>query len=433
MFDRFRPLGSLRSHDPNADVVLDRGMGHLLWDTQGKEYIDFIGGYSAMNLGHGHPRLVAAAQSQLTQLTFCTGNQSKARSELEAKLAGLFQGVWGNETVKVWLSTTGSRAVEIAWKIAVSNRPGRLMRFDLGFHGRSLATALISDTARCQAIDCNISGTQSAPGIVPYPLCGSACGGTCAQCDASIAIAEAYLREHSHETSAMIVEPAIGSRGYYFASNSYYRRLASLMRKNGVLLISDEVQMGLGRMGSMIASVAGGWVPDLVLFGKSLGGGITPISCVVGRNTLMDRLPEGIESETFAATAFACRIACEVIAILNEETFLEKVLTTGERFRQELRRVLPPNLIVDGRGLATAVSMTEVESPASPSGDDNNLMRTSTSDWMRKWVAWARQNGLLVHLTSAAQNRVAILPPLSVDESTMHRVVQILSSFWNNK
>ena len=454
MSSTFRPAGAGRSHDPHANLVFKRGSGHRVWDTTGRVYIDLIGGYSSLNLGHAHPVLLAVAQEQLKQLTFCTGGNSPWMAELEQALVDVVSRSrlpGGTELLnsparqagptmnsparqagptmsttwtspKVWLSTTGARAVEVAWKVAFANRPGGLMRFDLGYHGRSLATSLISDTQRSSALTVfsQLDETQlEGNGVVPYPRCGSQCDGHCLECNASISAAQSWLKRNGQTTSAMIMEPAIGARGYYFASGEYYRRLVRLLREHDLLVISDEIQMGLGRLGFMVASHAQGWIPDLIVFGKSLGGGITPISAVIGDANRMDRLGQGIESESFAANPLACKIAIEVLTILNDAILLERVRLVGNRFRELLQKSLPNECRVDGRGLCTAIDLSSF-------GDES-------AEVTRRWVCQLREHGVLVHLTGAQSDRVAIIPPLNVDEETLWHVANILSRTWKDR
>lgn len=432
MSQLFRPLGTGRSHDPHAGLVIERGAGHEVWDTDGRSYIDFVGGYSTLNLGHAHPRLIAVAQDQLRKLSFYTGGNTPERNLLEAQIAKLFETGLSCQTglpvlhpatvtgpaIKVWLSTTGSRAVEIAWKLAYANRPGRLMRFDLSYHGRSLATAQITDTLRSDALSGSAltdASVESLLGIIPFPRCGSTCDGSCTQCESSLAVAHDWLAHHHHSTSAMILEPAIGARGYYFAPPRYYRRLVAMIREHGVLVISDEVQMGLGRLGAMVVSHADGWFPDLLVLGKSLGGGLLPISAVVGHAVGMDRLPQGIESETFAANPLACRIARETLTLLNDENFLMQVRFEGDRFRSALRNALP-EVSVDGRGLASVIDLAGIAGhPAEVA-------------W--KWVSRLREKGLLVHLSGVNRDRIVITPPLNVGASVLEAAVRSLSENW---
>jgi 4-aminobutyrate aminotransferase/(S)-3-amino-2-methylpropionate transaminase len=436
VFESYRPRGAFRSHDPHAQLVFERAQGDRIWDSQGREYIDCIGGYSSLNLGHSHPHLVATAISQMEELSYCTGGSSRLRWDVEQQLSLLLEGK-ANGDVKVWLSTTGSRAVEIAWKIAYAQRPGGIMRFDLGYHGRSLATAEISDTASSDALYYQATSRDRVPRqrwLVPYPRCGSQCIGNCPECNRSIACAEEHLSREATHISAMIVEPAIGSRGYYFASPGYYRRLEKLLRDHQVLLVSDEIQMGLGRLGSMLVSVSDGWTPDMVIVGKSLGGGLLPISAVIGRSDIMDRLPEGIESETFVASPLACRIAIEVLRLLNQPAFLNKILEHGILFRDMLRDKIPQGVLVDGRGMATVLDLSRMGGNARAKHTVGNMAKpTGLESIAWNCVEHARERGVLVHLTGEQRNRIAILPPLIVEQSTLVHVASVIGSFWKEE
>jgi 4-aminobutyrate aminotransferase / (S)-3-amino-2-methylpropionate transaminase / 5-aminovalerate transaminase len=398
-------------------MVFSKGLAHTLWDSSGRPYLDFINGYSANNLGHLHPGLVQAAQEQLTQLAFCTGGSCTGRGELEKKLAEIWkrssaESGMMNQNPAVWLSSTGARAVEIAWKIAFANRPGSILRFDLAYHGRSLATAEISDTPSSLALKKHLDARAAKQFVVPYPRCGSSCKGFCDECQSSLELVRQWLPRFGEQTSAMILEPAIGARGYFFASSCYYRQLVKLLRDHGILVIADEIQMGLGRWGAMMASCMQGWVPDLAVFGKSLGGGIATIAAVVGKASMMDRLPQGIESETFAANPFACRIGLASLQLLNDEGLLGQVRRNGSQYRDVLRKVLPSSAKVDGIGLATVIDLSE------------NGERGEGLAWnlVREW----RENGLLVHLTGPNRDRIALIPALNVPWQVLEQSVGII-------
>ncbi|MEI8211111.1 MAG: aminotransferase class III-fold pyridoxal phosphate-dependent enzyme [Planctomycetota bacterium] len=434
-----RPRGTLRSHDPLHALTFGCGQGPWVWDTAGKRYLDLICGYSACNLGHAHPALVAAATSQLQQLTFAHGGQHPGRDQLESQLANIWkqsllvapgahpkesgmdanagETTSGDPPIQVWLSTTGARAIEVAWKLACTYRPGGVARFDLAYHGRSLATSLITDTRRSQVhfdhSDENV--------VIPFPIAcecdvdlplaaiSSEC---CEACQLSLDIANERLGRWAVDLSFLVVEPAIGSRGYYFASPEFHRRLVRLSREHGLLVISDEIQMGLGRLGPMIVGNEDGWEPDLVVLGKSLGGGIVPISAVLGRADILDRLGEGIESETFAASPLACRIASCVLEELSSPCLLEESVQMGKNFRERLRERLPRQLSIRGRGMATALGLEAW----GPNG----------AAVAHGWVHALSHSGVLAHLTGSNRDRIALLPPLNVSASLLEDTIDAL-------
>lgn len=432
-----RPVGTFRSYDPLDGIVFAKGDGLTLWDTDGKSYMDFISGYSASNLGHSHPELVRAVVSQVNELTFCTNANTLVRQELERALADLWRkskhSCTEDSVAKVWLGSSGARAVEVAWKLAHANRPGILMRFDLAYHGRSLATAHISDTRASGALRTQLHvglpqpqqdamGQEPSTGVVPFPCCGTANKETCEQCDASLAATRHWLESHAHETSAMIVEPVIGSRGYYFACRNFHRRLAAVLREYQIQIISDEIQMGLGRLGKMLVSHEDGWDADFTVVGKSLGGGVVSVAAVIGQAKKMDALVEGIESETFSANPLGCRVAVESLRLLNDERLMRDVVTNGERFRDWLRAYLPEFLKVDGLGLATVIDLAGVPSEVG-----------LTSEVARFWVCQMKECGMLTHLTGARRDRIAFIPPLVIDGASLERATQIAVDFWRSE
>lgn len=432
-----RPVGTFRSYDPLDGLVFAKGEGHTLWDTNGKSYLDFISGYSTSNLGHSHPELVQAVVSQLNELTFCTNANTLVRQELERSLADLWRKSKQSPAVdafaKVWLCSSGARAVEVAWKLAYANRPGILMRFDLAYHGRSLATAHISDTRASDALrtQLGVKGRQPqqeamgiAPlaGVIPFPCCGTSGKEACQRCEVSLASARLWLESHAHETSAMIVEPVIGSRGYYLACGDFHRRLANVLREFQIQIISDEIQMGLGRLGKMLVSHDDGWDADFTVLGKSLGGGILSMAAVVGQANTMDALLEGIESETFAANPLGCRVALESLRLLNDERLLRDVVVLGESFRDWLRGGLPEFLKVDGLGLATVIDLAGVPKEVG-----------IASKVAFDWVCQMKECGMLTHLTGARRDRIALIPPLVIDGASLESAAKIVMDFWKSK
>ena len=440
-----RPLGTLRSYDPLHTLQVVRGYGPHVWDASGRRYLDMICGYSACNLGHSHPRLVSAAMEQLQTLAFANGGESPWRDALESRLAELWRASQSDRAsdVKVWLSTTGARGVELAWRVASAVRPGGVARFDVGYHGRSMGSAMISDTARSNALDENCLHTL----IIPFPRHGLAATGVaapgfaatgvpfvcsgedCCVCDEALAVAKKLLSVHADRLSVLIVEPAIGARGYWFASVHYYRRLIEFAKSLGLVVVSDEIQMGLGRLGPLLVGIDDGWSPDLVVLGKSLGGGMVPISAVLGPGDWMDRLPSAIESETFAATPLACRIAAEVLRVMEEEVISagrvpkvgrpkadkpQALAQKGGAFRELLRDNMPGCVRIEGRGMASVLSFDALGDPG--------------VDVAKRFTVVLSGLGVLVHLTGPRRDRVALIPPLNIPEDMLLESVALFAA-----
>jgi 4-aminobutyrate aminotransferase-like enzyme len=454
---RFRPIGTIRSHDPHQHLGWTKGQGAWLWDSEGNRFLDCVSGYSTNVLGHCHPVLVAALTDQASRLSFATGGECTLRSELEEQLCELTANSLRNslhqfgtyelsrnapsrESFKAWISTTGARAIEIAWRIAYQRRPGRLVTFDLGYHGRSIATSLISDTAQQTGLLDTRESDERIAIPFPQPLTGDRLAWSTA-CDESLERFRTILQQRADELSALLVEPAIGSRGYYFAPSEYFQKLTALARDFGLIVISDEIQMGLGRLGSLVASHGQGWHPDLLVLGKALGGGMVPVSCVLGKACLMDSLGAGLESETFAASPLACRLGLETLKVLGSSD----CVATSSKLHNSLRRDLAGGIgcqAVDGAGSATvidfqaaaaqltdAIGVTGRLTSQQPS-EQKRSNRTFATEIAYRFAELLRENGILVHVTGGQRDRIAIIPPLNVGENEISLVADVCQVAW---
>jgi 4-aminobutyrate aminotransferase-like enzyme len=300
--------------------------------------------------------------------------------------------------------------VELAWKIASACRPGSVLRFDLAYHGRSMATAWISDTARSNAIPFDPENGLA----IPFPVLPIANEERLnAACERILEQAQDLMAKHHRNLSMLLMEPAIGSRGYYFAPPWFCRRLAETAHAYGMLVVSDEIQMGLGRLGAWSVACDDGWSPDLIILGKALGGGIVSMGAVVGPEKLMDSLPEGIESETYAAMPLACRISSEVIEILHQQGWVRSAKDRGNAWRDDLRAILPDAITVEGRGLASVLQFP---------GRDGKGAETAF-----EWVVDLSRSGLLLHLTGPARDRLAMIPPLNITREAMAEALDTIA------
>ena len=427
-----RPRGSHRSYDPLSHLVFLRSQGEYVWDEQGRKYLDLICGYSACNLGHAHPRLTAAVCEQISEQTWAHGGQSQLRSRLEETLGSLWDqntppGRKPHRYSKVWLTVSGARAIEIAWKLAYAKRPGSTIGFDLAYHGRSLASALLSDTERSEAFGPH--GSLENHATIPFPrhlhgLCApilmpDACNDAssnpqeahaeksplCAECQRALEQASQTFEKLKSRASILFVEPAIGARGYYFAPAAFMQRLVALARNYDLAIVSDEIQMGLRRTGPMFLCRGQAWEPDLLVLGKSLGGGILPIAAVVGPDDWIDGIGPGIESETFAAYPMACRLALETLEILQTPNLRSDIERKGDFFRSLLSTHLPEPLVTLGSGLACCVSFENLPN--------------SGSELAFQVVKKLADQGVLIHLTGPKRNRIAAIPSLLIQESSL--------------
>jgi 4-aminobutyrate aminotransferase/(S)-3-amino-2-methylpropionate transaminase len=355
-FRQVHPAAACRDHDPKFGPVFVRGAGSRLWDSNGDDFIDLTCGYSAANFGQAFPPLVAAATRQLHTLSHVTGDPHVGRIELAEKLLSAFQLPTGNS--RAMFNVTGARAVETAWKAAVAYRPGKLLTIGPCYHGRSLATLTLSPMPPASPRDAScgqfnsdepqkVLAEDASPGCSPwsaevihapataYPYC-SVCPVhlTFPNCELScVRSVLQIIGERAQELSAVLVEPAIGARGTIAPPGEFLLKLRRLTQQHGILLIADEVQTGLGRYGSLSLSQAQGWRPDLLVIGKSLGGGLVPISAVLGRADVLDQLPIGSESETYAGSPLATAVAIEVLSQLCSGNWIAEGARLGAQLR----------------------------------------------------------------------------------------------------
>lgn len=408
-----------RTSDPAFGPVIVRGEGCRVWDASGREYFDLMCGYSAANFGHAFAPLVRAANEQLVRLTHLTGLPHPGRTRLAERLIE-HCGQLGRD--KVIFNTSGSRAVETAWKAAVSYRPGKIVSLTPAYHGRSLASSVLSDTSRIEGLEPFTSFAVRRPadefaycaacplGLV-HPSCDIACQRSLLE----------WLEQESPHISAVIAEPALGARGYIAPPPAYWQRIRQLTAEHGILMIADEVQTGLGRAGDWLLSRLQGWSADLVVLGKSLGGGITPISAVVGRAEVLDALPAGSESETFAASPLGTAIALEVLDQLERGPWLERAGEIGRTLQQALRESLsrsgnahpPPR--VEGFGASAALEFVGCMSD-----------RVAAAAEARRVAERCVAAGLLIHYSGPYATRIVFLPALTISDADLAEIARRL-------
>lgn len=317
------------------DVVIDRAKGVWVWDVEGNKYLDFLAAYSAVNQGHCHPRIVAAAKDQLERVTLTSrafrNNQLGPLCEEICKLSGYQRFLPMN---------SGAEAVETAIKAArkwahrikgVPDDRGEIIAFSGNFHGRT--TTIVGFSSDEQYRD---GFGPFTPGfrVLPY---GDA--------DA----VEAAITE---ETVAILLEPIQGESGIVAPPPGFLARMRNLASARRVLLMIDEIQSGLGRTGKLFCFEHEGIRPDIVIIGKALGGGIVPISGILADDEVMGVFKPGDHGSTFGGNPLACAVARVALAVLVEEGLVENSARLGEYFLQGLRALGSPHVKeIRGRGL----------------------------------------------------------------------------------
>ncbi|MEU9390763.1 ornithine--oxo-acid transaminase [Streptomyces sp. NPDC048324] len=359
-------------------VVVARAEGTWVEDVEGRRYLDMLAGYSALNFGHRHPALIEAAHRQLDRLTLTSRAFHNDRlAEFAERLAGLT----GMDMVLPM--NTGAEAVESGIKVArkwaydVKGVPADRATIVVAaenFHGRTTTIVGFStdETART-------GFGPFAPGfrIVPYN---------------DLAALEAAVDD---TTAAVLIEPIQGEAGVIIPDDGYLAGVRELTRRTGCLFVADEIQSGLGRTGRTLAVEHESVVPDLVLLGKALGGGIVPVSAVVGRRDVLGVLHPGEHGSTFGGNPLAAAIGTAVVDLLETGEFQRRATELGVVLRGGLSRLLGKGVVgFRARGLWAGVDID----PALGTG--------------REVSARLMHKGVLVKDTHGSTIRLA--PPLTI-------------------
>lgn len=384
-----------------------------LWDVEGRRYIDFVAGIAVVNTGHNHPRVVEAAQRQLECFSH-TAFQVVAYDSYLRLAERLNALAPGDAPKKSMLVSTGAEAVENAIKIAraYTGRPG-VIAFNGGFHGRTLMALGLTGK-----IDPYKLGVGPFPGEIyhaPYP-----CALHGISLDDAIHGIELLFKNdiEASRVAAFIIEPVQGEGGYYPAPAEFLQRLRALADKHGILLIADEIQSGIGRCGKMFAIEHSGVVPDLITLAKGLGGGF-PISAVVGRADVMDKLGPGGLGGTYAGAPIACSAALAVLDVMEQENLCARALEVGEHMQKRLREMAAQHKCIgDVRGLGAMVAVEFFH--------DGDHTRPAP-DIAKAVIAAALQRGLLLLSCGSYGNVLRLMVPLTIERAILDEGLDILA------
>ncbi|MDF2398810.1 aminotransferase class III-fold pyridoxal phosphate-dependent enzyme [Pseudomonas sp. 3MA1] len=393
-------------------IRLSHGRNAEVWDSDGKRYIDFVGGIGVLNLGHCHPRIVAAIQQQATRLTHYAFNAAQHQPYIEfmQRLAAFIPVRY---PVSGMLTNSGAEAAENALKI-VRGATGRsaVIAFDGGFHGRTLATLNLNGKVAPYKQKVGV-----LPGPVyhlPYPSADN--GVTCAE--ALKAMQRLFSVEIDvEEVACFILEPVQGEGGFLALDATFAQALRRFCDEHGILLIADEIQSGFGRTGQRFAFSRLDIEPDLILLGKSIGGGV-PLGAVVGRKELLDVLPKGGLGGTYSGNPIACAAA---LATLEEMTD-EHLQTWGERQEQAIvqryaswkaDRLSPYLGRLTGVGAMRGIELVNAAGEPAP-------------EQLSALLGSAREAGLLLMPSGKSRHIIRLLAPLTTEPEIFEEGLDIL-------
>ncbi len=364
--------------------------GSTITDSEGKTYIDCSGGYGLFNLGHNHPRIIQSIADQLkTNQPFNKPFISDQQVELAEKLAEISPG----DMTCSFICNSGSEAVDSALKLArLAQGKTEIIAAYGGFHGYTYGA--LSATG----IDSfNRAFRPLVPGITHVPFGDS----------------ETLSEQMNPGTAAFIVEIVQHEGGVNLASETYFREVREICDRNGALLIIDEIKTGFGKTGRMFACAHYGLVPDMMVLGKSRGGGLIPIGAVIGRKNLWRKFSYSfpMSASSFAGNVLACTAAVQTIEILRDGDLIRDCVGKGERLRAGLSRLMEeyPRLLkrVSGMGLLIGLQ----------AADDVTAFELS-----REAIA----RGVLIFQAFSNRSVLMMEPPLVITGDQIDRVLSAL-------
>jgi 4-aminobutyrate aminotransferase/(S)-3-amino-2-methylpropionate transaminase len=404
------PRGVLTAHP----ITIARAQGAHVWDVEGKQYLDFVAGIGVLNVGHNHPRVVAAVEKQLKDVTHMAFQVAAYRPYLE--LAETLNRLVGKgEAYKSIFLTSGAEAVENAVKIAraYTNRSA-VIAFRGGFHGRTMLG--VSLTGMSQPYKQNFGPFASEIFHTPFP-------------DAYRDMTTEYALEALDEVfatqiapdrvAAIIIEPVQGDGGFLPAPVPFLKALREITKRHGIVLIADEIQTGFGRTGKLFGFEHSGIQPDLVTVAKSLAGGF-PLSGVVGRAEIMDApLPGGLGG-TYGGNAVSCAAALAVLEAFEKDGLLDRAEKLGQRLQAGLRELAKKHSVIGnvrGLGFMQAIELVT-----------DQKTKTPDPDRAQRVIDNARQQGLLVIKCGVHRNVIRFLAPLVVSDENLDKALAIVDA-----
>ena len=374
-------------------VVLHRGKGVHVWDVDGKQYYDFLSGYSAVNQGHCHPKIVQALIEQAQQLTLT----SRAfHSDLLGEYVKFITGYFGYD--KVLPMNTGVEAVETGiklcrkWAYQIKGIPegnAKIIVCEGNFHGRtSTVISFSTDPAARKNFGPYMPGFQA----IPFN---------------DLKALETALADKN--VAGFLVEPIQGEAGVLVPDDGYLAKAKQLCSAANVLFIADEIQTGLCRTGKMLACDHENVRPDMLLLGKALSGGMLPVSAVLCNDEIMMTIKPGEHGSTYGGNPLACKVAMVSLDVLQEEKMADNAEAMGILLRTELNALQSKHIaLVRGKGLLNAIIIQH----------------------QNKEAAWElclqlKENGLLAKPTHGDKIRFA--PPLTITKEQLKECVSIIS------
>ncbi|KAF0852749.1 mitochondrial 4-aminobutyrate transaminase (alanine-glyoxylate aminotransferase (AGAT)) [Andalucia godoyi] len=399
-----------------TNIVAKEARGAWITDVNGRKWLDFTTGIAVCNTGHCHPRVVSAAQQQLSKIMHAQMNI--VYSESAVKLAESLQDIMPDPSLnRFFFTNSGAEAIEAAVKLAKQvTKKNNIICFENSFHGRTMGA--LSMTASKNVYS---RGGGQVPGIhfARFPRCSSSCripassGEPC--CWDPIDSVEDVLKTRSApgDTAAILVEPIQGEGGYVLPPPGFFKKLRELCDREGILLILDEVQSGMGRTGSWFAIEQLDDIrPDIMVVAKGIASGL-PLSVVCANGeSLMDKWIPGSHGGTYGGNAVSCAAAVETINVLRDEKLLENAVARGQQALDFMRvnKWAERFPLKDTRGLGLMIGI-----------EFDPLLKGCAG----KVTSAALEDGLML-MTAGSRETIRLMPPLVLSEPDMSLALSII-------
>jgi acetylornithine aminotransferase len=368
---------SIQNNYGSPEISLVKGVGAQVWDSDGKEYLDFLGGMATNILGHAHPVLISAVTKQVNELGHVSNLYSHPRAiELAEKLKELT----GSTQAKVFFCNSGAEANEAALKLSRLSGRKKIVSTLGSFHGRTIgALSITGQVAKRKAFLPLLKDVA----FIPYND------------------VKAAKKAINKKTAMVIIEPIQGENGVVVPDLGYLKALRELTSKHGVLLVLDCVQTGMGRTGEWFGFEHEGVLPDVITLAKGLGGGL-PLGAMIAIGGASSLFEPGSHGSTFGGSPIACASALASIKYLEDEKILERVKRLELTLKLEISKS-PMVASVRGSGLLIGIVLKE---PIA-----------------KKFIADLQLNGILANATSESVIRIA--PPLIVSDSQVSNFIEV--------
>ncbi len=402
-----------------TSAFIKEAHGAVMVDVDGRELIDFAGGIGVNNVGHCHPKVVAAIRDQAGKFIHTCFHVAMYEPyvELAERLNQLAPGDFAKMTL---FANSGAEAVENAVKVAryATKRPA-VICFENAFHGRTLLTMTLTSKVKPykfgygpyapEVYRMPFAYCYRCPFGLTYPACGTACAD----------YLEEFFISHvaAEQTAAVIAEPIQGEGGFVTPPPEYFPKLKAICEKHGIVLILDEVQSGAGRTGKFFAIDHWGVTPDIITMAKSFAGGM-PLSAVIGRAEMMNASHVGGLGGTYGGNPVSCRAALAVLEILFEDGLMDRAVVLGETLRERFTDMQERYAIIGevrGKGPMLAMELVEDRESKKPATDKAKAL-----------VSRCYEKGLVLLSCGNFGNVIRTLMPLVITDEQLDRGLSIL-------